>query len=71
MQLSEFAALNSSELSRLDDVVDYATGKGLKIEIEPHDFGYGFNALVGSAQTPNSAFADFWGKLCAALCVQC
>jgi Cellulase (glycosyl hydrolase family 5) len=63
MQLSEFAALNSSELSRLDDVVDYATGKGLKIEIEPHDFGYGFNALVGSAQTPNSAFADFWGKL--------
>jgi endoglucanase len=44
-------------------VVNYATSKGLKIEIEPHDYGYGFGALIGSTQTPNSAFADFWGKL--------
>jgi endoglucanase len=63
LQHSENAALDSTELARLDDVVNYATGKGLKIEIEPHDYGYGFGALIGSAQTPNSAFADFWGKL--------
>ena len=44
-------------------MVNYATGKGLKIEIEPHNYGYGFGALIGSAQTPNSAFADLWGKL--------
>ena len=43
--------------------MNYATGKGLKIEIEPHNYGYGFGALIGSAQTPNSSFADFWGKL--------
>jgi Ca2+-binding RTX toxin-like protein len=43
--------------------VNYATGKGLKIEIEPHNYGYGFGALIGTAQTPNSAFADVWGKL--------
>jgi endoglucanase len=63
VQRSEFAALDAIELGRLDDVVNYATGKGLKIEIEPHNYGYGFGALIGSAQTPNSAFADLWGKL--------
>ena len=50
------------ELGRLDDVVNYATGKGLKIEIEPHNYGYGFGALIGSAQTPNSSFADLWAN---------
>jgi endoglucanase len=65
VQRSEFAALDATELGRLDDVVNYATGKGLKIEIEPHDYGYGFGALIGTAQTPNSAFADLWGKLAA------
>ena len=63
IQRSEFAALDAAELGRLDDVVNYTTGKGLKIEIEPHNYGYGFGALIGSAQTPNSAFADLWGKL--------
>src|SRR5262245_41578579 len=63
LQRSEFGAFDATELGRLTDVVNYATGKGLKIEIEPHDYGYGFGALIGSAQTPNSAFADFWGKL--------
>ena len=63
MQHTEFGALDAPELGRLTDVVNYATSKGLKIEIEPHDYGYGFGALIGSAQTPNSAFADFWGKL--------
>src|SRR5262245_61871845 len=62
VQRSEFAALDATELGRLDDVVNYATGKGLKIEIEPHNYGYGFGALIGTAQTPNSAFADRWGR---------
>jgi endoglucanase len=63
LQRSEFGAFDAAELGRLDDVVNYATSKSVKIEIEPHDYGYGFGALIGSAQTPNSAFADFWSKL--------
>jgi endoglucanase len=63
VQRSENAPLDAVELARLDDVVSYATGKGLKIEIEPHNYGYGFGALIGSTQTPNAAFADLWGKL--------
>ena len=63
MQHIQLGPLDAAELGRLDDVVNYATGKGLKIEIEPHNYGYGFGALIGSAQTPDSSFADFWGKL--------
>jgi endoglucanase len=63
LQRSENGPLDGAELARLDDVVNYTTGKGLKIEIEPHNYGYGFGALIGSAQTPNAAFADLWGKL--------
>src|SRR6201984_3521114 len=63
LQRTELGALDPTELSRLTDVVNYAPSKGLKNEIEPHDYGYGFGALIGSAQTPNSAFADFWSKL--------
>jgi endoglucanase len=63
LQHSEFGAFDATELARLDDIVNYATSKGLKVDIDPHDYGKGFGALIGSAQTPNSAFADFWGKL--------
>ena len=63
IQRTELGPLDAAELGRLDDVVTYVTGKDLKIEIEPHNYGYGFGALIGSAETPNSSFADLWGKL--------
>ena len=62
LQLTNLGPLDAAELARLDDIVNYATSKGLKIEIEPHNYGYGFNALVGSG-TQNSDFADLWSKL--------
>jgi endoglucanase len=62
LQLTKLGPLDAAELGRLDDIVNYATSKGLKIEIEPHNYGFGFNALVGSA-TQNSDFADLWSKL--------
>ena len=61
LQHSEKRTARWRGTARLDDVVSYTTGKGLKIEIEPHNYGYGFGALIGSAQTPNAAFADLWG----------
>ena len=63
LQQTKLGPLDPAELGRLDDIVNYATSKGLKIEIEPHNYGYGFNALVGSPDTPNSDFADLWSKL--------
>ena len=63
IQPTQLGPLDAAELGRIDDVVNYATGKGLKIEIEPHNYGFGFGSLIDSAQTPNSSFADLWGKL--------
>jgi endoglucanase len=63
VQHSKFGALDGAELARLDDVVKYASGKGMHVDLDMHNYGYGFGAQVGSAQTPNSAFADVWGKL--------
>ena len=63
LQHSELATLDPAELSRLEHVVNYATSKGLKVEIEPHDYGFGFGNQIGSSQTPNSAFANLWSQL--------
>ena len=49
IQHTQCGPLDAAELGRLDDVVSYATGKGLKIEIELHDYGFGFGSLIGSA----------------------
>jgi endoglucanase len=64
IQHTQSGPLDAAELVHLDDVVNYATGKGLKIEIELHDYGFGFGGEIGP-QTPNSSFADVWGKLAA------
>ncbi|MGA9334425.1 MAG: cellulase family glycosylhydrolase [Rudaea sp.] len=55
-------------------IVDYATNvEGMQVVIEPWDADSGGGAggarwrgdLVGSAQVPMAAFADFWGKMAA------
>jgi len=48
--------------------VDYLTGKGLYVLVEPHGgadaaFARYKGNLVGSTAVPNSAFADFWTKV--------
>jgi aryl-phospho-beta-D-glucosidase BglC (GH1 family) len=62
-QLSENGPLNASELAQMDTVVGYAASRGMQVILEPHNFGSGFGHLIGSAETPDSAFADFWGRL--------
>lgn len=69
------AAANGNYKDYFDNykrVVDYATNvKGMQVVIEPWDSDSGGGAggarwrgnLVGSAQVPISAFADFWGKM--------
>lgn len=65
VQPTEFGALNASYLGYIDDVVNYATSKGLTVDLDLHNYGYGYGSQVGSSATPNSAFADLWGKLAA------
>jgi Endoglucanase len=54
--------------STMRDRVSYATGKGMKVMIEPHGGEYTRFARykgdpVGSVAVPHSAFADLWRRL--------
>lgn len=59
---------NNTYSSDMQDRVAYLTSKGITVLIEPHG-GAGNNFakykgnLVGSADVPNSAFADFWARV--------
>src|SRR3984893_4767027 len=56
-------ALSATELSYIDDVVNYAGSKGIHVILDPHSYGYAYGSQIGSAAVPNSAFANFWGQL--------
>ena len=63
VQSSENGPLNSDYLSHMDDVVNYAATKGIMVDLDMHNYGKGFGALIGSTATPNSAYAEIWGAL--------
>ena len=57
--------LDPAELARIDDVVNYATSKGMKVDLDVHDYGNYGGQPIGSSAVPNSTFADLWGKIAA------
>ncbi len=63
VQLTANGPLSTSELAQIDGVVAYAASRGLQVILEPHNFGSGYGHPVGSAETPDSAFADLWRRL--------
>lgn len=50
---------NVTELQRIGDVVSYATAKGLKADLDAHDYGRYDGQDIGSGAAPNSPFAAF------------
>jgi aryl-phospho-beta-D-glucosidase BglC (GH1 family) len=72
MQPEQLGELRASELTRMDAFVNFATGAGATVIIEPHNFQRYYpdpsnfqqsaQGLVGTA-VPNAAFVDFWVKL--------
>jgi endoglucanase len=62
MQPTLYGALSSAELGRLDDIVGYATGKGVVVLIDAHDYGRWNDQVVG-LDVPSATLADFWSKL--------
>ena len=69
MQNTLYGSLSTNNYANdMIDRVNYATSIGLYVLIEPHgaideDFGAYRGNKVGSSQVPDSAFADFWGKM--------
>jgi endoglucanase len=63
LQASKNTAFNATEQTRLTGFVAAATAKGARVILDPHNFARYYNNLIGSAQVPHAAFADFWTRL--------
>jgi endoglucanase len=69
VQPQNLQALNTAELREITRVVRYAQTKGLFVILDPHNYGEMWNSelddfdMIGSEDTPNSYFADFWRRL--------
>lgn len=63
MQPELFNALNSDELTRLDEVINSAAAKHMTVVLDLHNYGAYRGGLIGSAAVPTSAFQDFWGRI--------
>ena len=64
MQDAANGPLNQAQLGYMDSVVSYATSKGIKVILDPHDYGYEHGTLIADSSSI-AAFANFWGKLAA------
>lgn len=54
---------DSTEFGRLDEFVTQTTAKNMYVLLDPHNYARYHDDLIGSAEVPNSAFADFWSRL--------
>eukprot|EP00727_Mastigamoeba_balamuthi_P002748 m51a1_g12470 putative endoglucanase precursor (endo- -beta-glucanase) (339) ;mRNA; f:2566-3582 len=56
-------AFDQTEQARLVAIVNYATGRGARVLLDPHNYARWNGRIVGSADLPNSKFVDFWTRL--------
>ncbi len=57
------AEFDAAELARLREFVDGTTARGLQVLLDPHNYARWHGHLIGSAELPPAAFADFWRRL--------
>lgn len=58
--------LDAELMEKLHTFVSYAESQGMNVILDLHNYGAYEGHLIGSAETPIAAFADFWGKLAGA-----
>ncbi|MCM2294738.1 glycoside hydrolase family 5 protein [Allorhizobium sp. BGMRC 0089] len=54
---------NADELARLDQSVKTIEADGMRVILDPHDYGRYDDRPIGGPDVPVAAFADFWGRL--------
>jgi endoglucanase len=57
--------LHELEMRRIDNVVNHATSKGMKIIIDVHNYGTYRGSVIGTENLPISAFGDLWRRIAA------
>ena len=55
--------LNATEAARLKSVVTQATGLGLKVILDVHNYARYFGKVIGSPEVPEDRFAGLWKEL--------
>lgn len=63
LQPSLNGTFDSDYLVSMNAFVVNATGKGMNVIVDPHNYARYNDNLIGSDEVPNSAFAQFWGNL--------
>ena len=63
VQPMQSGPFDQAYLAQIDNVVQGAAARGVSVVLDPHNYGYGYGALIGSAETPTGAFADLWSRL--------
>ena len=63
LQKRQFAEFDAAELTRLRETVAAATGLGMTVVLDPHNFAMYYQKTIGSDDVPITAFADFWRRL--------
>ena len=64
MQVTANGPLDQAQIGYMDDVANYAASKGVKVILDPHDYGYEHGTLIGD-NASDTAFANFWGQMAA------
>jgi len=65
MQRTQFGPLDAEQVGYMDTFLAAAHARNVQVILDVHAFDRYYNVLIGTATVPNSAFADFWGKLAA------
>ena len=65
LQQAQLAEFDVAEQMRMDTVVNYATGKGAYVLLDPHNFARYYGNIIGQSVVPVTAFTDFWSRLAA------
>lgn len=73
LQPSLGGAFAPAEQALLTEIVAYATGRGLFVALDPHNYArrrlaadrWGKEHLIGTSEVPTDSFADFWKRLAA------
>ena len=65
LQPTENGPLSAPDLAQIDRVVAYANSKGMKVDLDPHNYGAYDGNPIGSAAVPISAFTNLWSQLAA------
>ncbi|MDT7953070.1 MAG: cellulase family glycosylhydrolase, partial [Acetobacteraceae bacterium] len=63
MQPTAGGALDPAQLALMDNLIARAALDGLKVILDPHNYGDIYGTEIGSTPASNAAFADFWSKL--------